>query len=367
MKKTLLLLSFLAAPLAMANGQVSFLESLLASKTTPREAVMQNISLWGQVQGNYLSLGESHLEDQTATQVNFEFAKLYIDQVRNSFTFCAEKIGHFLEAEQGQWIMSKAEESLIFLGNGPGRTDFQKCIWKSNSNALTYSGFFHQYPFARPWPLDFPVTPVVIDEGNNIKDQLSPRRGMFVTQMEMSYLEGRATTSLLASLTHSASALRARVEVLVETVREVISQQVKLVDGTPYTSKYGAFYSSEAFTELIPMPKEAWFVLTNRGYRLEREPFSFLQKILALPILVQEKFISRVMNEKSYFYSFNFGPSEAGIGMRTSFAGLDLDGESELLQFKNGDTMVLEPGQSDMACYQTVNAAPVKVDCQILF
>src|SRR5690606_16896213 len=108
--------------------------------------------------------------------------------------------------EEGKWIMSKAQKNLIFKGNGPARTDFQNCNWSADSNAITYSGFFHQYPFARPWPNDFPPTPVTREEGNNIRAQLSPRKGMFITQMEMSFLESRAASSLLKTLTSSPSA-----------------------------------------------------------------------------------------------------------------------------------------------------------------
>jgi len=367
MKKTLLYFSLMFSTAALANGEMSFLESLLAEKTTPREAVMQNIALWAQNTGNFLSLGESHQESETANQVNFAFAKLYIDQLRGGFTFCSETLDHFLTAEQGQWIQAKSDENLIFKGNGPSRTDFTNCKWSSSKNALTYSGFFHQYPFARPWPKDFPPTPVITAEGNNIRDELSPRRGMFVTQMEMSFLEGRAAQSLLKSLTTSTSAFRARVEVLIETVREVVAQQVQLVEGDSFNNKYGAFYSRDAFAELLPMPAEAWFVVTNRGYRLEKEPFKFFQEMLRLPNENLTKLIMRISGEKSYFYSFGFGPSAAGVRTRTQFAALDLDGESELLQFTNGDTVVSEPDKAGLSCYKYADNAATPVDCSTMF
>jgi hypothetical protein len=171
----------------------------------------------------------------------------------------------------------------------------------------------------------------------------------------------------MVNLPATVNAFRARVEVMVETVREIVSQQEKLLDGTEFTSKYGVFYGRDAISEMLPMPQEAWFLLTNRGYRLNREPFGFFQKMLGLELPRLTRLLEKIRIERRSFASFIFGPLDDGRPMQTQVAGLILNGESELLEFTNGELVVLEPGANDFSCFKQLPDETVAIACSDVF
>jgi hypothetical protein len=351
MKFLSLALLVFSAPL-VAKGKTSFLESLLPSKKTSPETVYARIKSWGEVPGNYLSLGESHLEPTTVNFLNHKMANIFISAVKNEFTFCSEDIDQFLMSSEGVDIQARAKNTLVVPDNSPSVTNFTPCSWPSESNALIYSGFFHQHPFARPWPLDFPSTPVILNESNNIWEQLPSGKGMFISQIEMTFIESRASQNLMENLPFSINQLKQRVNRMIEMVAEIISSQEILIEGDPYTNKYGAFYSRKSIGADLLMPKEAWLLITNRGYRLDRNPFPFLRKILELPATRGKTLMNKIKGELKMFKSLNFVPLDNGTKMRAHFHNLIFDGESEMVVLNDRTLILLETGSSDFKCFE---------------
>ena len=359
----IILIGCLTGPLAQAK--ITFVESINADRAVSLENVIAQVADWSKQKGAFLSLGESHREPETVRPLNFVFAKTFMNGVTNKYTLCSETIADYLDSPQGQEMQKSAEQNLIFTGNGPAKTDFTNCKFSSKSNAITYSGFYHQYPFAKAWPLDFPVSPVTSEEDNNIRSQLAPHKGMFITQMELSYASFLASQNLLKDKTLSADEFRRRAEALLKN-SDMIKSKMNLLLGDrseDFKNKFGLFLPKEAFSENVSMTPQSWILLTQRGYALQQKSFLLLSNLLQFKDEQLEKFLMKLKNSKPFFISPSFGPNADGKRSSTIFSGIEMDGESELLQFQNV-TIVAEFGKTGFSCYTSADGQTHPADCE---
>ena len=103
---------------------------------------------------SYLSLGESHLEPSTTREIHFRLMQAFLEHSSRAPIVCSESIRSFL-TEYAPKIQKSVREIKILKGNGPSTTNFRDCE-EGKSPVLAYSGYFHQFPFARNFSHEFP-------------------------------------------------------------------------------------------------------------------------------------------------------------------------------------------------------------------
>jgi hypothetical protein len=349
----------------------TFLESILSNHSTPSVQVLTQLKEWAKLPNRYLSLGESHLEYETAIPINFMLAETYRASLLKPYVFCAEKIPTFLESAQGRDLQSFSIENLIFLNNSSSRTDFTDCNWKSKFNAIVYSGFFHQYPFAKYWPHDFPIYPVISEPDNNIAAQLSKKQGLFISQIEVPYIESLAARNILSDKSLNADSFRMRVSRL-NTSLNSLNNKMELLFGdseNDFANKYGVFLGPQAFSQNINMPNPAWILLTTRGYKFKTKRLHLLNTLARLSDFQLNTFLEKLRAGKFHYFSLMFGPDQSGEKNNTFFYGVEMHGESEAVVL-NDLLYVLEPSEDFFKCYNTTGSSdgsepPQPVNCEI--
>lgn len=349
----------------------SFLESIQTNKLTAQKTIHQAIKNWAKKPGSYMSLGESHLESETAQPINHSLAVQFMSNTSKKATFCSETILDFLDSKYGQDIQSRAATTKLFLSNSYTETDFKNCKWKSKENAITYSGFIHQYRFAYSWPSDFPMTPVITEPGNNILDQLLPRQGLFISQIELLFLQALASRNIILSGETNTTRFRARANALTGSIVN-LKNSMELIYGpqnNPYKNKYGTYVGRSAITEEVIMNNSSWFLLTSRGIHRQELQTSFLRKLLALNDQTLTAFLKKLKGKKIHLsVGFN-GPDSMGTRFNLSYSGLNVDGEAEILSLEDR-VMVSNYNTAGFQCY-TVGVdspkEPAALDCAKFF
>ena len=309
------------------------------------------------VNKGYLSLGESHLQAATAIQVNFDLMDTYLQETKKSKTvFCTETLNHFLEP-YGEHIKENVKRYKVFDKNSPYVTDFTGCKdRKKIQNYVTYSGFFHQYQFGKPFANEFPVTPVISDDGNNILAQMKGLEGLFVTQMELEYMEYSATRALINLKLTNAKELKskaAHLESVVATLNSQMEDVIVTDDG--FTSKKAVVVSSKDFDVSLGGNDKSFFVMTNLSYRTEADSLKALKSLVKLDDETLEKFLLKVKNSKSRIVSVFLGPFPGGNLGTVSYPGINrtFKGQSFMMQIRNAKEdylMVHEPDAEDFVC-----------------
>ena len=143
-----------------AYGSTPYLiEKLGNGRTHSFSRVIETLKTISSKSGHLISLGESHLHPNSARAVSQIFIDTYLED-QQDFKFCAEKIDDFLNHPTGLRLQQEASKVDIYTENSPTQTDFRKCKTKDFDKYFTYSGFFHQLPFARPFPLELSLIPI---------------------------------------------------------------------------------------------------------------------------------------------------------------------------------------------------------------
>lgn len=353
------------------NPNLSFVETIGVNRAIPPKIVYNKIKSFALQKGTYLSLGESHLESETVNSVNHKLARLFTDRVKNKFSFCSETIEEFLSSSQGKDLIRRAKDTKIFKGNSADKTDFANCQWLPNSNALTYSGFFHQYRFARAWPKDFPPTPVTVEPGNNILEQLNPRKGLFISQIELIWLQTLASRNLILNASRDVKEFRSRAEALLKQV-DLIKANMGLLDGKadqPLKNKYGIYLGKQSFNQTVPMDSNSWFLITNRGINKNSRQMGFIEKLLQKSDAELGRFLLRMTKDRPYYMGGYIGPNAKGERIQLQYGGLVVDGEADILQINNR-LMFSDFESKDFECVRMAAdeiSQPTKISCESFF
>ncbi len=356
MKKFILILTIGLLSLSALASQ-TLLESMWPVNPVKREQLLDKIKEHAKKEKSYLSLGETHLESESVLKINEDFAEAFYGNIDNrKITFCSETLSHFLESQFGIGIQEKSYQVKIFKGNGPSKTDFVNCEDSDSDHYFIYSGNFHQYPFARSFPNDFPKTPVIIDEENNIRSQMKKSNGLFVTQQELVYLESVALKSLFSERILDIKIFKSRAATLIDQIQLLKSQfEVFIESVNPFEEKKGIILGKDNFKADLMMSEFTFHLITDRSYRPLEESFHFLRKLMLIDQNRLEYFLSYLEQKKFHFSGGIFSPNTSGEGGQTTYIGVpySFDGLSHLIQTADG-IILSQPKNKDFECFNTM-------------
>lgn len=335
---------------------VSELKSLVIDHTRKRKS--------------YLSLGESHLQADTVLPLIFEYADLFA-QNKNRFDLCAEDIPHTVKFAGFKNIQKIASKTIISAGNNPHKTDFKECNARKNRSKIYYSGFFHQFPFARAYPQEFTQVPVVTEKGNNIWKQNS-NDGLFIMMMEMVHLESTASHEVFFNvydpeeLLRKYQALNIRIDALKSSMRPINEES------SIFKKKWGYIASSKQLGAIAQKysPEKAYFIITELDYRKRTNDLHFLKKFVDMPYDFQNKIISISPQSKYLVGTYQTAGKKSDLNGSTGYGTLPYRFElgTSFFQFKvNGQNllMISEPANSDFRYFNMKNQQ--EVDYQYIY
>jgi hypothetical protein len=313
----------------------------------------------------YLSLGESHLQQSTASAVNYDLLTTYLDNTEsiNRNVFCSETLSHFSTPYE-DLIKNIVNKYKTFTGNSPYKTDFSKCLDRNKfRNYVTYSGFFHQYPFARSFPNEFLATPVIKDSDNNILAQMSKKRhdtnsGFFVTQMELEYLEFSSTKALLEMGLTDAKKIRSYILKLENVVNTLVkNMETILPSDNQFTSKKAVVVKASDFNVEMNGNANSYFLITNLDYRGITQSLKTLKAIATQTDEEINQFLTKLTNSQKRVSVVFLGPFPDGNLGTVTVPGItrSFEGQSILIRIKNvveNYLMVMEPTAKAFKCIQ---------------
>lgn len=300
----------------------------------------------------YLSLGESHLQSSTAIQVNYDLMSAYMGESEKRRTvFCTETLDHFLKP-YGEEIKANVRKYKVFEKNSPYVTDFKNCSDnKRMNNYITYSGFFHQYQFGKPFKAEFPASPVIAKDGNNIRAQMGELDGLFVTQMELEYMEFSASKAILEMGITDAEVIRKKVahlETVIDSLTGNMEEVIKTDDA--YTSKKAVVVKSSDFNVDLNGNDKSYFVMTNLSYRTNADSLKALRALVREDNATIEAFLTKLTKSNIRTVSVFLGPFPGGELGTVTYPGVTrtFKGQSLIMHIRNSAEdylMVMEPMQ----------------------
>lgn len=306
----------------------------------------------------FLSLGESHLQASTAIKVNFDLMQTYFSNTnKNQAIFCTETLDHFL-APYASTIQNWVESYKVFYRNSPNLTDFAECKDKKKyKNYVTYSGFFHQYQFAKEFQHEFGMSSVLNDYGNNIKSQMRGLKGLFVTQMELEYMEFSASKVLLKMGIVEPSKFRQSVAELIKVTDELNDHMEEILESDdPYTSKKVVVLNARKdFKVHLNSNKKSYVLMTNLSYRKKEDSLKTLKKLALLDDLTLGNFLQKLKQSNPYIVTVFIGPFAGGNLGTLTYPGVNrvFKGQSLIMHIQNdveNYLMVMEPDANDFLC-----------------
>lgn len=363
MKKQILILS-LGLYCLNTYAQDSFLNAVWPVNPVRKVQLLDKIRHHAELPKSYLSLGETHLESDSVLVINQELTEAFYNNAQNSkITFCSETLSHFLESDYGMGLQDKSFQVKIFEGNGPSRTDFNKCEDQESEHYYIYSGNFHQYPFARPFPGDFPKTSVITSDTNNIRAQMPNSQGLFVTQQELIYLEGMATRNLLNKKITDLAEFKSLAATLIDKVTLIKSQfEILLPSVNRYEEKLGIILDKNNFKVDLFMDDNSFQMITDRSYRPVEESFHFFRKLMLLEKTQAENLLKYLSTTKFYVAVILFSRGASGESAETTYIGIpySFDGLSQLIQTEDG-IILSQPQLGSFECFDK-NAEVISCD-----
>lgn len=360
-----------------AHPEKSFLLSMdLTLSTTPLSEVLTEIAGQAQIKNGYLSLGESHLEDESTHPLQKIFAQAYLSNTQNQpVKFCSEKIESFLESNEGQWLQQNVQSTEVYLGNSPATTDFTRCASSSFDHTITYSGFFHQNAFARAFPEVFPPTSVITQNGNNIRDQMGSEKGLFISQIEFPVVELFETARILKLAKTSEQAMTDEITRITQKSGDLRAKMQDLLpDTSPFAHKFGIFINQKIFqaSQLPVLDSHAYLLITDLEFRRNRPSFYFLNQLLALPSADRIKLVNLLATMKYYFTQTDIPTRRDGVPSQMNFMRIPRTFSGEVAQvsfIKNGHEslmIVMSADDAELSCFvypADLNADAVETPC----
>ena len=370
-KKAATAVAMLAVLSGCKPNQASFLSSINSNPNLLSfEELQEMVAEHGKTPGSYLSLGESHNEYESAVKINMDLMRSYLgDSEKEDSILCTETISHFIKPNLEE-LKASFDQIRVYKGNSPMTTNFANCVKEDDSNGkyVTYSGFFHQYPFAREYPQEFRATPVITTDGNNILSQMGSLDGMFVTQMELEYLEYSSSKALLQVGILEAKTFRKVVRHLRKGVKKLMHNlDYILKEDSPYKTKLGVVVSASDFILPLYGNDKSYFLITDLGHRSKKDALSMLSKLAKLKTKKLNKFLKQVSDaDKKFFFNVFITPqSEENLG-NVTYTGLEqtFEGRTTFVLLKKGEQKKLfayKPSVDQFQCFDTIKK--LEVDC----
>ena len=338
-----------------------FVEALKLDQSKSLEVVKSEMRNVIALNKHHISLGESHLHPFTAREVQKIFTQLYVDEATD-FRFCSESISDFLDHESGQMLQDYSRDTLITKKNGPHQTDFKECRNNKFENYFTYAGFFHLLPFARPFLKEFPATPVVIRDDENIRAQMKIKNEYYVIQMELEYLEFITQARLLREPATSLEAWKNQLQQLTKKIEEIKHKQELLVAADiSERTKLGVF---------VPLEQRVTFVVTDLAYRKKLPALPFMQQMMKLSKPALENLLRHLRKSPVYLNAAIQEPSRSGELSETGYGTLPwtFPANSFFLEARivPGENLVMiaAPTTQTMTCIAYKSLGASLVDCE---
>jgi hypothetical protein len=376
-KKTLALLLCLAIPTTIpataqaADAPALLVEALSATPVAPigDAEVRAAIRTAAARPDRYLSLGETHLFAELDRRYLESLAREYLDAAPAPVHTCAEDLSEPVDQLPIYQYLSQASASFwLSPGNGPSQTNFRPCN-DAGKRWLTYSGLFHQYPLPRVFPADFEATPVSQKPGNTIWSQLSSQQGVFVTMMDLVYVQNQTTNGVLHAGWTAPGPFRARVRQLEGAFTRLKGRLGLITDRVPELAARsplrGAFFrkaSLPAPSAADAIPADAYLLIVDPEFRY-REPVSL--PMLRMLAATDDAWLSRLLGTlrqpgtwvsfTNLFYfldpqtlqplAIHFGVLEDEFAPGTGFLTIDPQGADHQL------ILTSSPGESAARCF----------------
>ncbi len=354
--------------------------SMLVTLDTEKEsitktALMDQVKAHSNKSNTYLALGESHLYSNVAHNFFLETSKLFFENQNGKSKFCTESINTMENGFLGQYIKQEVDRYVTYEDNSPYLTDFKKCYNSRFDNFLIYSGFFHQYRFANAFDFTFPQWPVTTEPGNNIFDQMTKAKQMFIAQIDMAYLELLEVNMLLRdkSIT-SASILKNRTSQLVNQITKTRDKMVPLYSGAnSFRSTHGLITNNSYYPTndriLKLMPENAYLVITEQDFQLDAPPAIFLDRLANMEDAFLGKLLEKLRKSRFLFSRMMLEPSEDGTLPTFNYGTLPfaMPGDNQLLHLSmsksDGYYLLADPRKDNMTCFMEKNDKIVVMPC----
>ncbi len=260
------------------------LEGIAWDQAVSHAEVISRIQTAGMTEGEYLSIGESHIYSPMNHLLFEAYSREYIQSAESPVRVCAEN-NLLKEDSLTGYLRSAADQIRIFTGNTPNTTNFRGCN-RPDGKDLVLSGFFHQYPLPQIFPRDFSRTPVATKPGNTIYTQLTSQRGVFISAIDLVYIENQTTRAVLIENSGDPKRFRERVAELERHVQVLRSKMEEIVAPTDKTRSFrGAYFSRSAILSPAAasyMPEDAYILITDPEFRSNWEPFALLRRLAEL-------------------------------------------------------------------------------------
>lgn len=339
------------------------------------EQIMDKVGDHRWHKGHYLSLGESHLHKKTSRPVLLKFAYKFLKDTPFKKKFCTENIPDFLTSYPGREMQRLSQEVTVFGGNSPYLTNFKTCSQTKSDLILTYSGFFHQHPFARYFPLDFAQTPVLTKPGNNIMEQMPNKKGLFITLMELDHLELTTSQAMIKKKIRDPQKFKDEVLKLSEKVSVLRSKMRPLwFRSSSWRTKEALILDQIHFQNIKVLPHNTFILLTDLSSRKILPPLKLLQDLVALPENVLSKFLDFIAEERSFITSSLQEPDDQGQYHPTGYGtySLRFPGGSTFLDLidsvnKKSILLVSSPKAKELKCYTQSEGQTIELNCHELF
>ncbi len=336
-----------------------FVESLPVERAKTLEEVLREIDHVASKKQHLVSLGESHLHPYTAHALANILIERYV-ATADEFRFCSEQIGYFLAHPAAQALQGNARETFIGQRNSPSYTDFRDCRKRAIDGYFTYSGFFHQLPFARAFPLEFAPTAVITRDGENIRDQLKENNALFIVQIELEFIEQVTQARVLRNPPETVEQFRSQVSQLKAAIRSVKSAQEVVV---------GAALKEREKNGVFVPHSGAYLLVTDLAYRQEFIPLPLLNSLANLSDESLNFLLKKLASSPAYVTSAIQEPDENGQLYQTGYGTVPwlFPANSTFLETRivPGENLLMSaaPGQELPTCIAYKSLGPSIVEC----
>ncbi|MCB9091527.1 MAG: hypothetical protein H6621_09170 [Halobacteriovoraceae bacterium] len=378
MRPYFLLLSLLMCP-SLRALELSMIEDInLRMGPIPESTVLKKIASIAKRKKTYLSIGESHLYPDSTRIYAEKLQKQFFDNVKTNVRTCHETISSLDEYPYYDYFNLHSAEVIASTSNSPKLSNFKQCY--SDEYSLNfYSGFFHQYPLSIAFKNDFPVTEVSGYRGNNIYDQMSGLKGVFVSFIDLDYLEKVWTQSFFKKKFKSVRLFREKANLMISKVDTIMK-------GLQWTHRthnlwrdQWAFIIDKSFFPFNKkvrktIPDNAFIYLTEQAFRVPMKKLKLIRALNQLSDERIENFLELLKDMEKYFISTEIQPMSNGDRSHFNIGSLPVSfgPESEIFYLLNKKKNIkkiifVQNDNLNLECLDPLNSTNVEIDCSDLF
>lgn len=238
---------------------------------------------------SFLSLGETHSELTSVSDIHSELATTYLEAVSHyqdrKGVYCSEDIQSAVPTSFREEILPLTDRFEILGADW----NFASCQ-RRRRHTLFYSGIFHQFRFSEDTRLR-----AIID------DQVDAKNKLFFAQIELPFLERMASAEILSLGLTDTSRFRRRARDIHLKVDFIRGRMERILEGKEgfYSDKRGIFISRDNIMspERNDIPDEAFFLVTEFETRDARHSFRILREMADLEDSVLQNILNSLAKD----------------------------------------------------------------------